>query len=135
MPKKTKISKKEQARISDLVKKWQGLMYLSQWKITVEVDEERRESADENSAVLAAIDPDSTYKTAILFLFKDWFEVDKYQQEGAIIHELAHCIVQPYRNALEQAMGGTLVTPQAQNEINETITSHIANVIQRGNKL
>lgn len=117
----TEAQKRE---VKKYVDKWRSILFLNVWYFDIYYTEDEEEIA-------VSIKADHIYKNAAIYVnTKVFFERKKEVREEAIIHELCHCILEPFNWAHKEIQMNDRNIPEKEFEsILESVTQHIARVI------
>lgn len=121
--------------IRQLILKWRGRLWLTQWLITPEVVEEIDPSDGTAFSTTAEIDASPTYRKAVVKVSKkSWREVTPQQRNRTICHEMLHVVTSPVSDFVKELLEELPPAKRAGfvkwwERVEEGTTEHLCNVI------
>jgi hypothetical protein len=114
---------------SSVIKKWKPRLFLHEWYIDLHYPKEDIDSGVVNSVVMADVETNPVYMTALIRVFPSWMNDScSKKRELALVHELAHCLTDSLYNCGLNLLNGTLVLADELNSEREQLTQRIANI-------
>lgn len=123
-PKKSKKPIPHRAEAGRILERWRRRLLLNEW--TIDVDWMTQDAQD---GVYATIFPDCVYKHARIQIRPRWCRQGRKEREAALVHELAHCLVQGLAQLGLDLRAGKLVTEEQHTRAVETLTQRIVNAV------
>jgi hypothetical protein len=120
---KSKHTKRDIARVLKFLEDIDWLFSLNNFDRVIKLP------AEDDEDVVAEVNFDEKYQRINVRLYPCFFAHTLDEQRKALLHELCHSITIPSKVALHDALDGDLVTKKRANEINETTTSKIENIL------
>jgi len=117
----------QKAEVSEAIKYWRNVLFLSHYRITPMFD--AYDEADPDTR--AKCDPNSIYKFATVTFMPKFFTDGKDGQEQSVIHELLHCVLEPLAMLYRYLLDGKLVTRQQYRDAIEEVVVHLTTAFQK----
>lgn len=127
MVKKFKPTEAQKKEVDDLIDKWQVLLFLNSWELTVRYAEYPDNNPD--GITRADIRSDFQYHEGMITFYPAFFETSTEKRERAIVHELIHAVVDPIEQQIKDLLNGRHVTNNSRIETMERIVTWLANAI------
>lgn len=97
---------------------------LNHWKLTLEFCDNGSYDETDYGITNAAAHINATYLEATIKLFPSFLKKNEGEQELILIHELIHCIIEPFKDIIFE-----LDSETNHSVLNEQITSHLSHII------
>ena len=120
-------SKQKLDLVKKIAEKWKPRLNLSSWDITISLEDNDEKSC--TGMVTAECTSKTMYENAHVTVFPYFFKMTKPEQEKCIVHELAHCMTEPYKDLYRKYLNFELVTSSQEREVNEKLTTGITSII------
>ena len=124
-----KITKKNKKEVNEEITKAKHRCWASTWDVGIEFLDSQ--PADKEN-IAAKITPDPNYKCADLEVYPHFFKLDVDHKRLVATHEILHCVMSPLRVLVDMLLDGVLVTRREVIDAEESIVSHLSNVLIYG---
>lgn len=113
--------------LRDLMGKYQTLLYLHSWDITVRyMDGDHQD--DDHVAIETRVQDE--YMQCTWSVYPHYFtRLSKEEREECIIHELCHCITAPPYEMIRAILDGEMISKNQLRKCGERITTHIQRIV------
>lgn len=129
---KTKIAARRK-EAGSIIAKWRPRLFLHEWYLDLHYPKEDIDSDRPNTSVIAEIDTDPVYLTALIRIYPAWMNTeDPKKREWQLVHELVHCLTDSLYNCGLNLLNGTLVLSSDLNSEREQLTQRVTNIAFKG---
>lgn len=116
--------------VENTVKLWAPRFGLHDWEF-VFVQSNAPDSEDFSKAfpTSAQVEADPVYMRARITILPPFDDLTAKQREEHLVHELSHCITNPYDRMLDDFRAGEFVPLKKQTDLDENVTERIAQMM------